>query len=82
MARCPFAEIQTPDWNPVSISDANQVLLPFPLEQVANRAVAAGLTSRQRAPFLRTALLSCTARKPNSAPSGSASRSSMDSHTI
>jgi hypothetical protein len=44
----PFAEVQTPDWSPVSLSGANQVSLPFPMEQVANLSVAAGLTSRQR----------------------------------
>ena len=44
----PFAEIQPPDWNPSSLADADPVLLPFPLDQVANRAVAAGLTTRQR----------------------------------
>lgn len=44
----PFAEVQSPYWNPSSISSPNPVLLPFPLEQVANRAVAAGLTTRQR----------------------------------
>ena len=45
----PFAEVQTPDWNPVSLVDTNQIPLPFPLEQVANLRVTAGLTSRQRA---------------------------------
>jgi hypothetical protein len=44
----PFAEIQTPDWSPVSLSSTNQVALPFPMEKVANPAVAAGLTNRQR----------------------------------
>jgi hypothetical protein len=44
----PFAEVQTPDWNPVPLTDTNQILLPFPLEQVANLGVTAGLTSRQR----------------------------------
>ncbi len=44
----PFAEVQTPDWSPATLSGANQVSLPFPMDQVANLAVAAGLTSRQR----------------------------------
>lgn len=47
-ASLPFAEVQTPEWNPVALSSANQVSLPFPLEKVANLAVVAGLTTRQR----------------------------------
>jgi hypothetical protein len=44
----PFAKIQTQDWSPVSLPDANQVSLPFSLEKTANPAVTAGLTTRQR----------------------------------
>jgi hypothetical protein len=47
-ASLPFADIQSLGWSPESLSGANQVGLPFPMEKVANLAVAAGLTSRQR----------------------------------
>jgi hypothetical protein len=47
-ASLPFAEVQAPGWSPETLSGANQVPLPFPMEKVTNLAVAAGLTSRQR----------------------------------
>ncbi len=47
-ASLPFAEVQAPGWSPEALSVANQVSLPFPMENVTNLAVAAGLTSRQR----------------------------------